>query len=130
MQFLQRTASTAAATISVILVGAAPALAHECVNPDKQPGAGAQVIFNEATGAMTFANPGIEKRFTSGVTTEDTFRGLIVFDFVGAGTVDGTTWIVGKYGEIPQQAQEAGADCHGVINFEAWFACMEADLPA
>jgi len=39
-----------------------------------------------------------------------------------------TTWIVGKYGEIPMKAQEAGAECHGVINMEAYFACMEAEL--
>lgn len=130
MVFMRRTAIIATAAVSTVLVGAAPAIAHQCVNPDKQPGAGAQVIVNDATGQMTFANPGIERRFTSGVTTEDSFRGLIGFDFDGDGNVDGTTWIVGKTGEIPQQAQQAGAECHGVLNFEAWFACMEAELPA
>ena len=129
MPLMRRSAIVVTAAASAVLVGAAPALAHQCVNPDKQPGAGAQVIFSEATG-MTFANAGIEKRFTSGVTTEDSFRGLVGFDFDGDGRVDGTTWIVGKYGEIPQQAQQAGADCHGVIDFEAWFACMESELPA
>ena len=130
MSLMRRAAITVSAAVSAVVVGAVPAMAHQCVNPDKQPGAGAQVIFNEVTGAMTFANAGIEKRFTSGVTTEETFRGLIGFDFDGDGIADGTTWIVGKYGEIPQQAQQAGADCHGVIDFAAWFACMEAELPA
>ena len=130
MRFMRRAAVVAAATTAVVVSGSGAALAHQCVNPDKQPGAGAQVIFNDVTGAMTFANPGIEKRLMSGATTEDTFRGLIGFDFDGDGVVDGTTWIVGKNGEIPRQAQLAGAECHGVIDFEAWFACMEAELPA
>lgn len=130
MSLMRRAAVTTFAAVSAVALGAAPVMAHQCVNPDKQPGAGAQVIFNEATGAMTFANAGIEKRFLSGVTTQESFRGLIGFDFDGDGNVDGTTWIVGKYGEIPQQAQQAGADCHGVLNFDAWFACMEAELPA
>lgn len=127
MRFVRRAATVTAVTISTIALGTAPALAHQCVNPDKQPGAGAQVIMNFVTGGMSFANPGIEHRFTSGVTTEETFRGLIGFDVDGDGTADGTTWIVGKYGEIPQTAQQAGAACHGVINFEAWMACLEAE---
>lgn len=128
MSLMRRVAVTTSAAVSAVVVGAVPAMAHQCVNPDKQPGAGAQVIFNEANGAVTFANAGIEKRFTSGVTTQDTFRGLIGFDIDGDGKADGTTWLVGKYGEIPEQAQQAGADCHGVINFDAWSACMEAEL--
>jgi hypothetical protein len=126
----RRAAITTTAVVSAVALGAGPALAHQCANPDKQPGAGAQVIFNDATCEMTFANAGIQKRFTSGITTEEEFRGLIGFDFDGDGTVDGTTWIVGKYGEIPRQAQLAGAACHGVIDFDAWFACMGAELPA
>ncbi|QNN51818.1 hypothetical protein [Nocardioides mesophilus] len=126
----RRAALATSAAIGAILLTAAPSLAHECVNPDKQAGAGAQIIINDVTGQVTFANPGIEKRFTSGVTSEETFRGLIGLDFDGDGTVEITTWIVGKTGEIPMQAQLAGAACHGVLNFEDYFACMEAEFPS
>jgi hypothetical protein len=128
MSATRRAAIGSGAAIALIVLAAAPGMAHECVNPDKQPGAGAQVIINVTTDAVTFANPGIEKRFTSGVTSEETFRGLIGLDFDGDGQADLTTWIVGKYGEIPEQAQLAGAACHGVLNIDAYFTCMEAEL--
>jgi hypothetical protein len=130
MNTMGRGALTVGASIAAIVAGAAPSLAHACVNPDKQPGAGAQVIINTATDSVTFANPGIEKRFTSGLTSGETFRGLIGLDFDGDGQAEVTTWIVGKYGEIPMQAQLAGAACHGVLNFEDYFACMETGLPS
>src|SRR4051794_31167709 len=39
MSFKRRAAVTATAAISAVVVGAAPAIAHQCVNPDKKPGA-------------------------------------------------------------------------------------------
>jgi hypothetical protein len=128
MRLVRRSAAVAVATVTMLTVGAGSALAHECVNPDKQAGAGAQVIIdaNNEDALPTFANPGIEQRFMSGVTTEDTFRGLIGIDLDSDGTADLTTWIVGKYGEIPLTAQMSGAECHGVINMGTYFeVCMQ-----
>ncbi len=78
--------------------------------------------------SITFLTQGMRKRFESGVTTEDTFRGLVGLDFDSDGKADLTTYIVGKYGEIPMRAQEAGAECNGIVNIEAYFGCMEAEL--
>lgn len=129
MRLVRRSAAVALATVTMLTVGAGSALAHECVNPDKQGGAGAQVIIdiNNESAPPVFANPGIERRFMSGVTTEETFRGLIGFDVDSDGDADLTTWIVGKYGEIPMKAQASGSECHGVINLGTYFeVCMQA----
>jgi hypothetical protein len=128
MRLIRRSAAVAVATVTMLTLGAGSALAHECVNPDKQAGAGAQVIIdvNNEEAPPTFTNPGIERRFMSGVTTQDTFRGLIGFDLDSDGDADITTWIVGKYGEIPLKAQMSGAECHGVINIGTYFdVCMQ-----
>ena len=110
MRHLHRAATVAAATVSVFAIGSGAAFAHQCVNPNKQAGAGAQVLIDISDDSITFLTAGAQKRFESGVTTEDTFRGLIGLDFDGDGHADLTTFIVGKYGEIPHQAQEAGAE--------------------
>lgn len=128
MRFIRRAATVSVATVSVLAVSTGAALAHQCVNPDKQAGAGAQILIDFTDGGITFLTAGMEKRFASGVTTEDTFRGLIGLDFDGDGDADMTTWIVGRYGEIPQQAQAAGAECHGVISVDAYFGCLEAAI--
>ena len=128
MHHIRRAATVTVATVSVLAISAGSALAHQCVNPDKQAGAGAQLLIDVNDDSITFLTKGLEKRFESGVTTEDTFRGLIGLDFDSDGAADMTTWIVGKYGEIPMKAQAAGAECHGVINMEAYFACLEAEL--
>ena len=128
MRLIRRSTTVAVATVTMLTLGAGPALAHQCVNPDKQAGAGAQVIIdvNNETAMPTFANPGIQQRFLSGVTTQETFRGLIGLDFDSDGDADLTTWIVGKYGEIPLKAQTSGAECHGVINMGTYFdVCMQ-----
>jgi hypothetical protein len=125
---VRRSAAVAVATVTMLTVGAGSALAHQCVNPDKQAGAGAQVIIdaNNEDALPTFANPGIERRFMSGVTSQDTFRGLIGIDVDSDGDADMTTWIVGKYGAIPLKAQLSGAECHGVINIGTHFeVCMQ-----
>lgn len=126
MRYIRRAATITVATASVLAIGAGPALAGQCVNPDKQAGAGAQVLINFTNGEVSFLTEGMEKRFESGVTTEETFRGLIGLDFDGDGEADVTTWIVGKYGEIPSKAQEVGAECHGVINADDYFGCVTA----
>ncbi|HET9500907.1 MAG TPA: hypothetical protein VFO98_11665 [Marmoricola sp.] len=128
MRLVRRSAAVAVATVTILTVGAGSALAHECVNPDKKAGAGAQVLIDltNEDAPPVFLTKGIQQRFESGVTTQDTFRGLIGFDMDGDGTADLTTWIVGKYGEIPLKAQLSGAECHGVINIGTYFeVCMQ-----
>ncbi len=123
-----RAATVAAATVSVLAISAGSAFAHQCVNANKKAGAGAQVLINTSTGTVTFLTEGARKRFASGVTTEETFRGLVGLDFDGDGKADLTTYIVGKYGEVPVRAQQAGASCNGIVNIEAYFGCLETEL--
>ncbi len=123
-----RAAIVATAIGSVFAVSAGSAFAHQCVNVNKRPGAGAQVLIDVNTGAVTFLTEGAARRFASGVTTEETFRGLIGIDFDSDGKADLTTYIVGKYGEIPVRAQDAGAECHGIVNIEAYFGCVSGEL--
>ena len=128
MRHLHRAATVAAATVSVLAISSGAAFAHQCVNPNKQAGAGAQVLIDVNDDSMTFLTAGLQKRFASGVTTQDTFRGLLGLDFDSDGDADLTTFIVGKFGEIAHQAQVAGAECNGIINIEAYFGCMQAEM--
>lgn len=102
------------------------ALAFHCVNASKEPGAGAQIVLNLATGELVWTTTGLASRFDQGLVdpaTGEGFHGLLGFDFEGDGTVDATTWIgVGPDGtEIPSQAQINGPACRGVTNFETLF---------
>jgi hypothetical protein len=125
MSFIRRAAVVSVATVSIFAVGAGPALAHKCINPNKQGGAGAQLVVN-FDDEIVWMSTGLEKRMESGVTTEENFHGLIGIDFDGDDEADMTTWIVGKYGEVPETAQYAGPACYGVTNFELYFSeCVE-----
>lgn len=107
----------------VLVLSAAPALAHECTNPDKPAGAGAQVIIGPDD-QIEWATAGVWQRIDRGLIDPDTgegFSGLIGFDFEGDGVADLFTYIVGPDGEIPAAAQWNGATCHGVINIGTWF---------
>lgn len=128
MRSLHRAATVAAATVSVLAIGAGSAMAHQCVNPNKQPGAGAKVLVDVATGEITLLTKGLQKRYPDGLGENDVVRGLWGIDFDSDGKADVTTYIVGKGGEIPHRAQVAGAECNGIINFEAYMGCMQAEL--
>lgn len=108
---------------------ASSVLAGDCVNPDKQPGAGAQVLLDVNTLETTILTEGLQRRIDLGlidVETGEGFHGLVGLDFDSDGTADLTTWFVGPDGEIPQIAQDRGAECHGVINIGAYFFCVAA----
>jgi hypothetical protein len=95
------------------------ALGHECVSPNKQPGAGAQLTINLVTGEVIPLTAGLERRVEQGLIDPDTgegFHGLVGFDFDGDGTIDLTTWIVGPDDEIPEIAQFSGPACQGITN--------------
>jgi hypothetical protein len=114
-----------AGAATLVLATATPALAHECVNLNKQPGAGAQVVF-DLNGTMVSADTGVLKRAEKGVLDLETgegFHGLVGYDLDGDGASDVDTWLVGPEGEIPGQAQHRGSECNGVISLDAAMAC-------
>lgn len=115
--------SVAAAT--AFLVSAGPASAHECTNADKNQAAGVQVVIDGNTGEIVWISNGLQRRMDQGLVTPDGvgFHGLIGFDLNGDGATDVSTYIVGPNDELPDQAQENGAPCHGVINIGAFFDC-------
>ena len=51
------------------------------------------------------------------------FHGLIGLDLDSDGATDVSTYIVGPNDELPNQAQQNGAQCHGVINIGEFFSC-------
>ena len=72
---------------------------------------------------------GLQKRIDAGqvdLETGDGFHGHLGIDFDGDGVADMSTFIVGPDDEIPETAQENGAPCLGIVNFEQAFACMAA----
>ena len=125
---LSRAAAVLGATAGLVLVSSGVASAHECVNISKQnQAAGVQIVFGEGD-APVWISSGLQKRIDAGLVDLDTgegFSGLIGFDFDGDKVADVATFIVGPDGEIPRQAQDNGAPCAGVVNFEALFACMD-----
>jgi hypothetical protein len=119
----RRFLAVVAGVVASVLISSV-ALGHECVNANKQPGAGAQVMINLVTGEVTPLTDGVERRLEQGLIDPDTgegFHGLIGIDFDGDGTIDLTTWIVGVDDEIPQIAQFSGPACQGVTNIGDYF---------
>ena len=126
MRIIRRLTVGAVAAAATVVLTAGPGLAHECTNLDKNPGAGAQLVFGP-TGDVVYMSMGLQNRVDRGIVDFETgegFSGLIGFDEDGDGVADGFTWIVGPDGEIPLQAQWNGSMCHGVINFEVVEACL------
>ena len=113
----------AAAVASVVF--ASTAMAFECTNASKNPGAGVQVLLGP-TGEIEWTTPGIAARIEAGLIDPDTgegFHGLLGFDNDGDGSADVSIWFgVGPEGEIPLQAQLNGPACQGVTNIQILFA--------
>ncbi|HEX6517435.1 MAG TPA: hypothetical protein VF049_17860 [Nocardioidaceae bacterium] len=132
MRVLRRTVITSLSAAALLGAGAAPSLAHECVNASKQDqAAGVQVIMDLSTseGGIEWVSQGLERRIDNGLVNPETgegFHGLMGFDLDGDGSADVSTWIVGPEGEIPTVAQTSGAPCNGVVNLEDYFGCMSS----
>lgn len=124
---IRRTLTTMTMTIGLSVVLAGAALAHECVNASTMrtnPGAGAQVVFDETTGEATMTK-GLENRIARGIVDYETgegFHGRLGFDFDGDGTVDAATWQVTPTGSIPQPAMDNGPACQGITDFETYYS--------
>lgn len=122
-----RAAAVLGTTAGLVLVTSGVGSAHECINISKKnQAAGVQIVFGEGD-APVWVSAGLQKRIDAGLVDLESgegFHGLIGFDFDGDSVADVATYIVGPGGEIPKQAQDNGAPCAGVVNFEALFACM------
>jgi len=124
MHVRTRTIGAAASAAALVVLSGAPAIAHECVNANKQPGAGAQLIIDASTDEVVWVSRGLQSRIDRGIVDFETgegFSGLVGLDFDGDGKADITTWIVGPEGEIPTKAQFNGKPCQGVTNIGTWF---------
>jgi hypothetical protein len=111
------------AATAALIAAAAPALAHECTNISKPPGAGVQVILNSSD-EIIWATPGLMKRFEQGLVNPDDgtgFHGLVGFDVDGDGAADFSTYIVTPNSELPMLAQLNGAQCQGIVNIGVIF---------
>jgi len=113
-------------TLASLLI-ATSVLGHECVNANKRPDAGVQVVFN-FSGQLVWLSDGLAKRIEMGLVNPETgegFHGLAGLDIDGDGSADLTTYFVGPEGEIPWQAQVRGAACNGILNIGDYFEqCM------
>ncbi len=129
---IARSGLVAATAVGMFVAGSGAAYAHECVNISKKnQSAGVQVVIDANTDEVVWASRGVLKRAEAGLIDFDTgegFSGLIGLDFDGDGVADVATFIVGPNGEIAEQAQWNGAECSGVVNFEALFSCPNSPL--
>ena len=122
-----RRAAVLVAIPTTLVLAAGPAFAHQCVNASKKnQAAGVQIIFGEGDDPL-WVSKGLQKRIDNGVVDLETgegFHGLVGVDVTGDGKVDFAVYIVGPNDEIPLPAQTNGADCHGIVNVEEFFACF------
>ena len=122
-----RLASVVVAAPVVVALSAGPALAHECINASKPQNAGVRVLISEVNGqeVLSFESAGLERQFLRdpGAALER-FSGLIGFDIDGDGAADFSTYIVGPNDALPEQAQENGAACRGIVGIEDYFNCL------
>ena len=113
-----------AAALAAIGLGAAPAMAHQCVNASKKnQAAGVQIVMDGETFSPIWISKGLQQRIDKGLvdmSNGEGFHGLIGIDLTGDGAVDVATYIVGPNDEIPQKAQWNGPTCKGIVNFETW----------
>jgi len=123
---VRRLAAVTGGMLASLLI-ATSVLGHECVNANKRPAAGVQVVFN-FSGQLVWLSDGLARRIDKGLVNPETgegFHGLAGLDIDGDGSADVTTYIVGPDDEIPWQAQARGAACHGIINIGEYFEqCM------
>lgn len=118
MRYTRRLAIIPAAAAGLLLA-AGPAMAHQCINPDKPASAGVQIVIDTNTGEPVWVSTGLQKRIDQGLVNPETgegFSGLVGLDFNGDGAIDLQTFIVTPDDEIPCIAQVSGAPDHGIIN--------------
>jgi hypothetical protein len=103
--------------LAVVVLSAASASAHQCVNLNKPAAAGAQIVVDD-NDDVVWATNGLIKRFENGLIGPEGegFHGIIAFDGDADGNAEGSTYIVGPHGELPTTAQQNGSPDHGIVN--------------
>lgn len=118
----RRLTTVGALAAAFTLLTAVPASADHCINLDKKPLAGAQIVFSDD--GIVSMTKGLEHRIAKGLVdlgTGDGFNGLIgIIGLVEGGV---TLYIVGPEADgahperaIPHQAMERGSPDHGIVD--------------
>lgn len=119
------------AMLAFVVLGAGPALAHECANASKPQDKGWRVlvVIDPVTEdeTLVFNSEGLRKQFESDPDAAmKRFSGVVGVDFTGDGVADVQTYIVGPEDVIPYEAQSRGAACKGIVNIGDYFDCAFA----
>lgn len=123
MRRVHRVATTAVAVPVFFAIGSGLAYAHQCTNASKPQDAGWRVLVGPDD-SLTFNDKGLARQFaTDPAAAFSRFSGIVGIDFDGDGDADLSTYIVGPDDELPEVAQVAGAECHGIVHVSAYFAC-------
>jgi hypothetical protein len=118
----KRSITTIALTIACLSAAAPAALAFDCGNASKPVGAGEKAVVSE-TGVVSISKSW-QNQLDHGKTVDQLHGGFLGIDLNGDGIADADTY-ANPHGEIPQQAQQNGAPCHGVTSIEAAIGCSQ-----
>lgn len=109
------------ATVATTLTAAAPAaLAFDCGNASKPVGPGEKAVVSES--GVEWISKSWSEQIAHGKNVDQLHGGFLGIDLNGDGVADADTY-ANPRGEIPQQAQQNGAACHGVTSIEQEVAC-------
>jgi hypothetical protein len=116
----KRSIATLAVAITSMAAAAPAALAFDCGNASKPVGPGEKAVVSE-DGVVSISKSW-QEQLAHGKTVDELHGGYLGIDLNGDGVADADTY-ADPHGEIPEQAQTRGADCHGVVTIEAEIAC-------
>jgi hypothetical protein len=117
----KRSIATLAVAITSMAAAAPAAMAFDCGNASKPVGAGEKAVVS-ADGSIDWISKSWQEQLAHGKTVDQLHGGYLGIDVNNDGTADVDTYADPR-GEIPQQAQQNGAECHGVTSIEAAYAC-------
>lgn len=118
----KRSIATLAVAVTSLAAAAPAALAFDCGNASKPVGAGEKAVVSE-TGVVSISKSW-QNQLDHGKTVDQLHGGFLGIDLNGDGIADADTY-ANPHGEIPQQAQQNGAACHGVTSIEAEIGCAQ-----
>jgi hypothetical protein len=116
----KRTLAVLAIAVSGVGSAAPAALAFDCGNASKPVGAGEKAVVSD-TGVVSISKSW-QNQLDHGKTVDQLHGGYLGIDLDGDGVADVDTY-ANPHGEIPDQAQDRGATCHGVTSIEQSIAC-------
>ena len=126
---VRRLTTTAVTAISVMGLTAGPALAHHCINPNKQPTAGAQVTLGAPSFDPVAHTDVFQKRIDRLGFDEAlaSYAGPVGIDLDGDMVADVSTYQVTPTGSLPDGAVLNGSECNGIIDPGAFMSCLSAE---